>query len=67
MADYIDAEERRFAALDSLATIQSGSPAGLVAKAKALNALSLAEDPDRRAAIAASLADDVLRCFNPAA
>ncbi|MFY9836262.1 MAG: hypothetical protein WAK55_07280 [Xanthobacteraceae bacterium] len=32
-ADFIDAEERRFAALDCLATIQATSPAGMIAKA----------------------------------
>ena len=37
------------------------SPAGLVAKATAIKTLD--EDPDRLAAIAASLADDVLRRF----
>jgi hypothetical protein len=37
------------------------SAAGLVAKAQAIK--SLDEDTDRQAAIAASLADDVLRRF----
>jgi len=39
-ADYVEAEERRFEALECLATIQAGSPAGMVAKARALKALS---------------------------
>jgi hypothetical protein len=38
-ADYVEAEERRFEALECLATIQAGSP-GMVAKARALKALS---------------------------
>jgi hypothetical protein len=66
-AVYIDAEERRFTALGSLATIRAGSPEGMIAKAKALKAISVAEDIDRHAAIAASLADDVLRHFSHAA
>jgi hypothetical protein len=60
---YIDAEERRFTALESLATIRAQSPEGIVAKARALKARSLVEDIDRQAAIAASLADDMLRYF----
>jgi hypothetical protein len=66
-ADYVDAEERRFAALECLATVQARSPEGMIAKARALKAVSIAEDIDRQAAIAASLADDVLRHFSRAA
>ena len=66
-ADCVEAEERRFAAPECLATIQAGSPAGMVAKAKALKVASVAEDLDRQAAIAASLAGDVLRHFSRAA
>jgi len=63
-ADYIDAEERRSDALEHLATIQAGSPEGMIAKARALKAVSIADDLDRRAEIAASLAGDVLRFFD---
>jgi hypothetical protein len=63
-SDFIEAEERRFAALDCLATMRASSPAGMTAKARTLKVLSIADDPDRQAAIAASLADDVLRYFN---
>jgi hypothetical protein len=65
--DFIEAEERRFAALDCLATIQASSPAGMIAKARALKALSIAEDPNRQAVIAASPADGVIRYFNRSA
>jgi hypothetical protein len=65
--DFIEAEERRFAVLDCLATIQASSPAGMVAKARAIKTVSIAEDPDRQVAIAASLADDVIRYFNRSA
>jgi hypothetical protein len=51
--DFIEAEERRFAALDCLA--------------RALKALSIAEDPNRQAVIAASPADGVIRYFNRSA
>lgn len=64
--DFVEAEERRFAALDCLATIGAG-PQGMVAKAHALKVLSVVDDIDRRAAIAVSLADDVLRHFSRAA
>jgi hypothetical protein len=63
-ADLIEAEERRFEVLECLATIQASSPAGMVAKARVLKAVSVADDFDRQAAIAASLADDVLRYFS---
>jgi hypothetical protein len=51
-ADFIEAEERRFAALESLSTIQARSPEGMVAKARALKAVSVAEDIDHHASIA---------------
>ena len=54
-------------ALQSLATISAESPEGMIAKAKALKAASIVEDYDRQAAIAVSLADDVLRYFSRAA
>lgn len=57
----MDAEERRFALLDRLTTKRALSPADLVAKARAVSTLD--EDPDRQAAIAASLADDLLLHF----
>jgi hypothetical protein len=63
-ADFIEAEGRRFAAIECLATVRAQSPGGMVAKARALKAVSVAEDIDRQAAIAASLADDVLRYFS---
>jgi hypothetical protein len=64
--DFLHAEEWRGAALERLATVPAVSPAGLVAKAKALTTLSLTEDPDRTSAIAASLADDVIKHFDRA-
>jgi hypothetical protein len=65
-SEYIDADERRFAVLERLATTRAISPAGLVAKAKAIKAASVADDLDRQAAIAASLTDDVLRYYGSA-
>jgi hypothetical protein len=47
--------------LDRLTTKRALSPADLVAKARAVSTLD--EDPDRQAAIAASLADDLLLHF----
>ena len=63
---YWTAEDRRDEALDRLAMVPATSPAGMIAKARAL------QQPDMEyshwyAAIAASLADDVLRYFNRAA
>jgi hypothetical protein len=63
-ADFIEAEERRFTALECLATARAQSPEGMVAKARVLKAV---DDTDRQAAIGASLADDVLRYFSRAA
>jgi hypothetical protein len=60
---YWAAEDRRSAALERLANIRATSPEGIRAKARAL------KQPDVEfsawyAAIAASLADDVLRWFS---
>jgi hypothetical protein len=66
-ADYVDAEERRFAALDCLATIQASSPAGMTAKARAMQMQQVIEDPGRCNAIAASLASDVIRYLSRSA
>jgi hypothetical protein len=66
-ADFIEAEERRFTALKCLATARARSPKGMVAKAKAIKAVSVTDDIDRAAAIATSLAGDVLRYFSRAA
>jgi hypothetical protein len=57
--EYQAAENRRDRALELLANTRASSPAGMVAKARALKTLD--DDLDRQAAIAASLADDVLR------
>ena len=65
--EFEEADKRRETALQSLATIPAESPEGMIAKAKALKAASLVEDYDPQAAIAVSLADDVLRYFSRAA
>lgn len=62
---YWTAENRRDDALERLATTPARSPDGMMAKAKAL------QQPDMKyshhyAAVAASLADDVLRHFSRA-
>ena len=63
---YWTAENRRDGALERLATIPARSPDGMVAKARALKAVSVADDIDRQAAIATSLAGDVVRYFSRA-
>jgi hypothetical protein len=65
--EFEEADKRRETALQTLATIPAKSPEGMIAKAKALKAASIVEDYDRQAAIAMSLADDVLRYFSGAA
>ena len=65
--EFEEADKRRETALQNLATIPAESPEGMIAKAKALKAASIVEDYDRQAAIAVSLADDVLRYFGRAA
>jgi hypothetical protein len=58
---------RRFSPGKKPMEIPARSREELIAKAKALKAVSIAEDIDRQAAIAGSLAGDVLRYFNGAA
>jgi hypothetical protein len=60
---YRAAEDRRDDALEALASIPAGSPDGMIAKARALQQPDV-EYSNYYAAIAASLADDVLRYFS---
>jgi hypothetical protein len=64
--EFIEAEARRFAALECLATVQARSPEGMLAKATALKVASITEDVHRQAAIGLSLASDVLWHFRQA-
>jgi hypothetical protein len=63
---YWTAEDRRCDVLDRLASTPAALPEGMVAKARAIKVVSVSEDPGRQAAIAASLAADVLRYFSRA-
>lgn len=64
--EHQEVEDRRDHALKTLATVQAGSPEGMIAKAKAIQQGDVQYD-SQFPAIAASLADDVIRHFSRAA
>jgi hypothetical protein len=58
---YLEAEDARFAAIDRLSEIPAQSWKGIKAKAAALKMRQIQDDYQRTAALAESLADDVLQ------